>query len=95
MQRRVFSEEFRLEAVKLAKRGEVAVSEIARDLGIHESCLYRWIRNQDGRSKARSGDGLSRDERSELARLRRDVKRLETEREILKKAVGIFSEELR
>ena len=95
MQRREYSEEFRLEAVKLAKRGEVPVSEIARDLGIHDSVLYRWIRKHDGKSKPKVADGLSRDEGSELARLRREVRRLETEREILKKAVGIFSEELR
>ena len=44
MQRREFSEEFRLEAVKLARRGEVPVSQIARDLGIHDSVHYRWIR---------------------------------------------------
>jgi transposase len=92
MQRREFSEEFRLEAVKLAKRGEVPV---ARDLGIHDSVLYRWIRRLDGKCKLKAADGLSSDERSELARLRREVKRLETEREILKAAVGIFSEELR
>ena len=95
MQKREFSEEFRLEAVKLAKRGEVPVSQIARDLGIHDSVLYRWIREHGGKSKSKAVDGLSSDERSELARLRREVKRLATEREILKKAVGIFSEELR
>ena len=95
MQRREFSEEFRCEAVNLAKRGEVPVSEVARDLGIHDSVLYRWIRKHDGRLKQKVADGLSEDERGELARLRRKVKRLETEREILKRAVGIFSEELR
>jgi transposase len=97
MQRREFSEEFRSEAVKLAKMGEAPVSQIARDLGIHDSVLYRWIRKHDDRLKhnVRVADGLSDDERGELARLRRKVKRLETEREILKKAVGIFSEELR
>ena len=95
MQRREFSEEFRSEAVKLAKRGDVPVSEIARDLGIHDSVLYRWIRKHDGKTKPKFADGLSDDERGELVLLRRKVKRLETEREILKKAVGIFSEELR
>ena len=85
MQRREFSDEFRFEAVKLAKQGEVPVSEIARDLGVHDSVLYRWIRKHDGRINPKVGDGISADERGELARLRRKVKRLETEREILKK----------
>lgn len=84
-----------MEAIELARRGEVPVSQIARDMGIHDSVLYRWMRKHDGRSKARAADGLSSDERRELARLRREVRRLTTEREILKKAVGIFSEELR
>lgn len=92
MQRREYSEEFRLEAIKLAKQGDIPVAQVARDLGIHDSVLYRWIRKADGRSKSKFADGVSSDE---LARLRREVKRLETEREILKKAVGIFSEELR
>lgn len=95
MQRREFSEEFRSEAVKLAKRGEAPVSKSARDLGIHDSVLYRWIRKHDGKSKPKVADGVSDDERGELSRLRRKVKRLATEREILEKAVGIFSEELR
>lgn len=94
MQRREFSEEFRLEAIKLAKQGNVPVAQVARDLGIHDSVLYRWMR-KSGKSGSTVAGGLSCDERSELARLRREVKRLETEREILKKAVGIFSEELR
>ena len=84
MQRREFSEEFRSEAVKLAKMGEVPVSQIARDLGIHDSVLYRWMRKHDGRMKPKVADGVSDDERGELARLRRKVKRLETEREIPK-----------
>lgn len=74
--------------MELAKRGDVSAAQIARDLGIHDSVLYRWIRKHDGRSKSKAADGLSNDERCELARLRREVKRLETEREILKKAVG-------
>ena len=95
MQKREYSEEFRLEAIKLARQGDIPVCQVARDLGIHDSVLYRWIRKADGRSTANATDGLSSDERGELARLRREVRRLETEREILKKAVGIFSEELR
>jgi transposase-like protein len=43
MNRRKHSNEFKLEAVKLAERGEVAVSQVARDLGICESLLHRWI----------------------------------------------------
>jgi transposase len=95
MKRREYSEEFRLEAIKLARQGDLPVAQVARELGIHDSVLYRWIRKSDGKSSSTVADGLSGDERAEFARLRREVRRLETEREILKRAVGIFSEELR
>lgn len=95
MQRSEYSEEFRLEAINLARQGDVPVSQVARELGINDSVLYRWIRKAECKSGSAGADGLSSDERMELSRLRREVKRLATEREILKKAVGIFSEELR
>ena len=93
--RRVFTEEFKREAVRLAvERGNV--SAVARDLGIVESCLTRWKRRveeeaaqTDTRPRPFPGQGNARDE--EVARLRRELARVQEENEILKKAVGIFT----
>ena len=76
--------EFRRRAVELARRREKSIAEIAHDLGIAESCLRRWLKQDDidtGRS-----EGLSTDERAELVRLRRENRVQAMEIEILKRA---------
>jgi len=93
--RRVFTEEFKREAVRLAvERGNV--SAVARDLGIVESCLTRWKRRIQEEaehpapgSRPFPGQGNARD--AEVARLQRELARVKEENEILKKAVGIFT----
>ncbi len=93
--RRSFSEEFKREAVQLAiERGNV--SAVARELGIHESVLNRWKRQlqheaQQSGSGTRPfpGKGNARDE--EMVKLQRELARVKEENEILKKAVGIFT----
>ncbi|MGB4467911.1 MAG: transposase, partial [Azovibrio sp.] len=73
--------EFRQEAVRLARTGEVSITQIARDLGIADQTLRNWIAQTDvdeGRK-----DGLMSAEREELRRLRRENKVLREEREIL------------
>ena len=89
--RRKFTNEFKLEAVKLAEQGDVSVAQVARDLGIHESVLGRWIKLFGQRA---DGSRLTPDEREELIRLRRENRRLTQERDILKRAVSIFSKQL-
>lgn len=91
MQRKVYTDEFKREAVRLAQeRGNV--SQVARDLGIEESILHRWKKRltavADG-ERTFPGQGNARD--VEMARLQREVARLKEENEILKKAVGIFT----
>jgi len=90
--RRKFTNEFKLEAVKLAERGEVPVAQVARDLGLHETVLRRWMQRY---GKRPNGTRLTPEEHEELIRLRREVRRVTEERDILKKAVSIFSKELR
>ena len=67
------------------------VREIAQSLGISESCLRNWMAQAD----VEAGDkpGLTSDERRELAKLRRDKRRLELENEILKRAAAYFARE--
>ena len=83
--------EFRRRAVELARLREKPVAQIARDLGIAESGLRRWMAQADvdeGRK-----EGLTSDERAELVKLRREKRVLEMEVEILKRASAYFARE--
>ena len=83
--------EFRHRAVELARRQEMPVAELAKSLGISESCLRNWMDRADvdqGRK-----EGLTGAEREELRVLRRQVRVLEMEKEILKKAAAFFATE--
>jgi len=84
-------EEFRRRAVELARLGQKPVAEIARDLGISESGLRRWMAQSDvDEGKV---DGITRDERAELVRLRRENRVQAMEIEILKRASAYFARE--
>ena len=89
--RRVFTDEFKREAVQLAKeRGNI--EQTARDLGIHANLIHGWKRRlatMTDRETAFPGRGNPKD--PQLVRLQREYARLKEENEILKKAVGIFS----
>ena len=89
MNRKKYTNEFKVEAVRLAERGDVPVAQLARDMVICETGLYRWI-NQFGKNAA---SRVTPDEHEELIRLRRENKTLKEEREILKKAAAYFARE--
>lgn len=88
--RRVHSEEFKREAVKLVTEQGYTVAEASRNLGISSNVLYRW---KSKFAAEREQESLSDDERMELARLRSENKRLRMERDILKKATAFFANE--
>ena len=88
---RHYSEEFRTEAIRLALNSGQSVRQTALDLGMSNETLSRWLR--DDRSAAMGGVTLAGAERIELAELRRRVKVLESEREILRKAATFFAQE--
>lgn len=92
MDRRVYTKEFKTEAVALAEKHEKPINQIAKDLGINENMLYRWIRQSRmacNGIQAFPGHGKPRDE--ELTRLRKENKALRNANEILKKAAVIFA----
>lgn len=92
MQRRLFSREFKLEAVQLVTERGVAVAQAARDLDVAESVLRRWIRDVASDAKhAFPGHGQVRPEQQDIDRLRREVAKLRAERDILKKAAAYFA----
>lgn len=91
--RREFSEEFKADAVKLAREGGRSLGRIAKDLDLTETSLREWVRKADIEAGNGPADALTKAEREELVRLRRENKRLEMEREILKKATAFFAKE--
>jgi transposase len=84
-------EEFRRRAVELARSGDKPVAEIARDLGISESGLRRWMAVADVDEGRR--EGVTSDEHAELVRLRRENRVQAMEIEILKRAAAYFAKE--
>lgn len=92
MQRRKFSREYKLEAVKLVKERGVAVAQAARDLDVHENVLRKWVREyDDDPSQSFPGKGQMKPEQLEIDWLRREVAKLKAERDILKKAAAYFA----
>ena len=91
--RRAFTPEFKADAVKLCKAGDRTIGQVAKDLGLTETALRKWVKRAEV-DAVKSGEGeLTTAERTELSELRRRVKRLEMEREILKKAAAFFAKE--
>lgn len=91
--RRAFTPEFKAEAVRLCKVGDRTVTQVAGDLDLTETALREWVRRADIDTGKGPPGALTSDERAELAQLRRENKRLQMEREILKKAGAFFAKE--
>ena len=91
-QRREFTAEYKDEAVKLVINTGRPVATVARELGVKEQTLGRWVNLYRARQEA--GDGaLGETERVELARLRKEVSELKMDRAFLKKASLFFAQE--
>lgn len=89
--RKQYSNEFKREAVRLVIEKGLSIAQAARDLGLNENMLGRWKKEFEAQGvKAFPGQGHPHDE--ELARLRRENDVLRQEREVLKKAISIFSQ---
>ena len=89
---RIYTREFKLEAVRLSESSEQTVAQSARDLGVPERVLYRWRHElREQREQAFPGKGHQSELEEENRRLRRELDLLQQERAIRKKALGIFS----
>ena len=94
MERRKFTREFKLEAVRLIKDRGVSYVQASEDLGVHTSQLRDWVKKfSDDPQQAFPGNGQMKPEQLEIARLKREVNKLKAERDILKKAARYFARE--
>ena len=92
--RRAFTDEFKAGAVRLVLDEGKTIAAVARDLDIHSSVVGNWVeRARADRSKGKTG--LTTAEREELAKLRKQVRELTMERDILKEAAVIFAKHRR
>ena len=91
--RRRYSDEFKLDAIRLVKEQGYNRSEAARNLGIDPGMLGRWILEQDRKETGFGPDALTGDLQNEVKRLREENRKLKMEREILVKAAAFFAKE--
>jgi transposase len=91
--RRAFTDEYKAEVVELCRSGGKAIGAVARDLGLTETSVRRWVAQAEIDGGQR--DGLKTADREEIARLRKEVRVLREERDILKRATVFFAAETR
>ena len=89
--RRKFSDEFKRDAVEIVRSSDKPIAEVARELGIYDSTLGNWIKQDEINHGER--EGLTSDERARLSELERENARLRMERELLKRAVAFWVRE--
>lgn len=90
---KAFPEEFRRDVIAVARKGEAPLRQIAKDFGISEGCLHRWLKiadRQDGVGTATKGS----DESAELREARKRIKLLEQEAEVMRRAVAYLSRDV-
>jgi transposase len=89
--RRSFTREFKAQTVELVRTSGKSLSQICRDLDLTETAVRRWV--EQAQIDRGEREGLTSSEREELSRLRHEIRVLQEEREILKKAAAFFAKE--
>jgi len=89
---KAFPIEFRRDVVAGARKGEAPLSQIAKDFGISESCLHRWLKLADVDDGVRPG--VTTQESAQLRELKKRNRTLEQENEILRRAAAYFAREI-
>jgi len=91
--RRSFSKQYKAEVVKLIRSSGKGIGAVARELDLSETAVRKWVQQAEIDSGGGPAGALTTAEREEFAQLRKRVKTLEMEREILKKATAFFAKE--
>ncbi len=88
---KAFPLEFRRDVIAVARKGEAPISQIAKDFGISEACLHRWLKIADVEDGVRPGTTAA--DNAELRELKKRNRTLEQENEILRRAAAFFARE--
>ena len=91
--RRSFTKEYKAEVVELIRKSGKTVGAICRDLDLTETAVRRWVQQAEVDSGGGPAGALTTAEKEELRRLRREVRTLRMEREVLKKATVFFAKD--
>ena len=91
--RRSFTKEFKAQAVRIVRESSKPVGTVARELDLTETALRSWVRQAEVDAGRGPAGALTTEERAELGQLRREVRTLRMERDILKKAAAFFAKE--
>ena len=91
--RRRFTGAFKQEAVRLCLRHDRSIGQVARELDLTESAVRNWVKQYEVDHGSKPSGALTTEEKTELRTLRREVRVLREEREILKKAAAFFAKE--
>jgi transposase len=91
--RRAFTTEFKAQAVRVVRESGKPIGTVARELDLTETALRSWVRQAEVDAGRGAAGALTTDERAELGQLRREVRTLRMERDILKKATAFFARE--
>jgi transposase-like protein len=86
-----FPPEFKRDVVRVARRGDLTRVEVAADFDISVESVHRWMRQADVDDGVK--DGLTTAEQAELVKMRREIRRLEMENEILRRAAAYFAKD--
>ncbi len=89
---KAFPVEFRNDVVAVARKGEASIARVAKDFGVSESCLHRWLQLADVEDGKRPG--VTAIESAELRELKKRNRLLEQENEILRRAAAYFAKEI-
>ncbi len=89
--RRHFTPEYKRHAVQLARSSDKSIGEVAKELDLTETSLREWVRQAEVDDKKKPDGPLTSEERAEMARLRRELRKVTEERDILKKATAFFA----
>ena len=87
--RRRFSKEFKAETIALIRQSGKSIAEVCRDMGLSESSVHRWLAQAE--IDAGQRDGLTTAERDELFHVRRELRVVREERDVLAKAIAFFT----
>ncbi len=91
---KAYPEEFRRDVIAVARKGETSVRQVAKDFGVSESCLARWLRlaDRDDGAGAAASPSVRAVEQAELREAQKRIRLLEQENEILRRAAAYFAQ---